>query len=131
MNYMTILGAKWKASETFEWIFGAVYTTGLGDDLFVPAVGFSWEPQKNQNCYSPGQSSDINTKISEPLSFILAGQFTGNRWNTQSTSYTGSKQERNFRLRSYRISAGIQWNLTENHGVFLNGGIDLARKVEN
>ena len=130
MNYMTILGAKWKASETFEWIFGAVYTTGLGDDLFVPAVGFSWEPSEKSNLLFAGPIIRYKYEISEPLSFILAGQFTGNRWNTQSTSYTGSKQERNFRLRSYRISAGIQWSLTENHGVFLNGGIDLARKVE-
>ncbi|HAD20929.1 MAG TPA: hypothetical protein DCF87_02305, partial [Opitutae bacterium] len=35
-NYLTIAGAKWKQSDNLQWIFGAVYTTGIGDDLFVP-----------------------------------------------------------------------------------------------
>ena len=43
-NYLTIAGAKWKQSDNLQWIFGAVYTTGIGDDLFVPAIGLIWEP---------------------------------------------------------------------------------------
>jgi hypothetical protein len=38
LNYLAIGGARWKRSETFEWFFGAVYTTGFGDDLFLPAI---------------------------------------------------------------------------------------------
>ena len=130
MNYMTIVGAKWKASETFEWIFGAVYTTGLGDDLFVPAIGFTWKPSENSSLLFAGPIIRYKYGISESLDLTLGCQFTGNRWNTQSNSYTGSKQERNFRLRSYRVSATLQWNLDKNHALFTSGGIDFARKSE-
>lgn len=130
MNYMTIAGAKWKASETFEWIFGAVYTTGLGDDLFVPAIGFTWNPTDKSSLLFAGPIIRYKYSISDSLSLVLGGQFSGNRWNTQSTKYTGLKQERNLRIRSYRISASLQWNFIDNHSVFATGGVDFARKSE-
>jgi len=130
MNYMTIAGAKWKASETFEWIFGAVYTTGLGDDLFVPAIGFTWEPSENSSLLFAGPIIRYKHSISDSLNLVLGGQFSGNRWNTQSANYTGLKQERNLRIRSYRISASLQWSIQDNHSVFATGGIDFARKAE-
>jgi len=130
MNYMTIAAAKWKASESFEWIFGAVYTTGLGDDLFVPAIGFTWKPTEVSSLLFAGPIIRYKYEISDSLDLILGGQFKGNRWNTQSNQYTGTKQERNFRLRSYRISASMQWNLNKNHALYATGGIDFARSVE-
>ena len=29
MNYMAMAGVRWKQSETFQWIFGAFYSTGV------------------------------------------------------------------------------------------------------
>ena len=29
MNYMALAGVRWKQSETFQWIFGAFYSTGI------------------------------------------------------------------------------------------------------
>ena len=130
MNYMTIAGAKWKASETFEWIFGGVYTTGLGDDLFVPAIGFTWNPSKETSFMFAGPIIRYKYQFTDSFTLMLGGQFAGNRWNTQSTKYTGSKQERNLRLRSYRVSASLQWNLDKNHVLFATGGIDFARNAE-
>ena len=34
MNYMALAGVRWKKSETFQWIFGAFYSTGFDDDMF-------------------------------------------------------------------------------------------------
>jgi hypothetical protein len=130
MNYMTIAGAKWKTSETFEWIFGAVYTTGLGDDLFVPAIGFTWEASDRSSLLFAGPIIRYKYGFSDSLDLVLSGGFSGNRWNTQSTKYTGTKQERNFRLRSYRVSASLKWNMDEHHALFATGGIDFARIAE-
>ena len=44
MNYMALAGVRWQKSETFQWIFGAFYSTGFDDDMFLPAIGFMWEP---------------------------------------------------------------------------------------
>ena len=32
-NYLTILGARYRTSDTFQWFFGAVHTTGYDDNL--------------------------------------------------------------------------------------------------
>ena len=128
-NYLTIAAAKWKTSETFEWILGTVYTTGIGDDLFLPAIGFIWEPSENTSFVLAGPIIRYRYKFSDSFDFVLGGQFSGNRWNTQST-YAGAQEERNFRLRSYRLSATLEWEFLENHALFGSTGIDLGRKVE-
>ena len=70
-----------------------------------------------------------NYEISDSLELNLGGQFVGNRWNTEAI-YGGNLEERNFRYRSYRINANIQWNFDENHSVFVGGGYDFAGEVE-
>jgi opacity protein-like surface antigen len=130
MKYMTMVGGRYKVSETFQWIFGAFYSTGLGDDLFVPAIGFTWNPSKETSFMFAGPIIRYKYQFTDSFTLMLGGQFAGNRWNTQSTKYTGSKQERNLRLRSYRVSASLQWNLDKNHVLFATGGIDFARNAE-
>ena len=63
------------------------------------------------------------------MALKLGGQFVGNRWNTEAV-YGGSLEERDIRFRSYRINANIQWNLDENHSVFVGGGYDFAGEFE-
>lgn len=128
-NYMTIAAAKWKTSDTFEWIFGAVYTTGIGDDLFVPALGFIWEPTENSSLVFAGPIIRYRYNFSDNLDLVLGGQFSGNRWNTESM-YGGTLEERNFRFRAYRLSATMEWEILENQALFGSVGIDLGRKVE-
>lgn len=128
-NYLTIAGAKWKQNETLQWIFGAVYTTGIGDDLFVPAVGLIWEPSEQSSLVFAGPIIRYNYKISDFLEFNLGGQFVGNRWNTEAL-YAGNLEERNFRYRSYRVNGTFQWNLDNHHAVFVGGGYDFAGEVE-
>ena len=53
MNYMAMAGVRWKQSETFQWIFGAFYSTGFDDDVFLPAVGFMWEPSDQMDLVLP------------------------------------------------------------------------------
>ena len=128
-NYLTIAGAKWKQTENLQWIFGAVYTTGIGDDLFVPAVGLIWELSDHSNLIFAGPIIRYKYKISDSLELNLGGQFVGNRWNTEAV-YGGNLEERNFRYRSYRINGSLQWNFDLNHSVFVGGGFDFAGEVE-
>ena len=128
-NYLTIAGARWEQSETLQWIFGAVYTTGIGDDLFVPAIGLIWEPSERSSLVFAGPIIRYNYEISDSLDLNLGGQFVGNRWNTEAI-YGGNSEERNFRFRSYRIFASLQWNFDQHHSVFAGGGYDFAGEVE-
>lgn len=129
MNYLTLAGVKWKKSESFQWIFGAVYTTGIGDDLFVPAIGFIWEPSEVSSFTFAGPIIRYSYEFSELLSLNLGGQFTGNRWNTEAT-YGGNLEQRDFRFRAYRLFANLQWNLNEHHSVFAGLGYDFAGELE-
>lgn len=128
-NYLTIAGVKWKQSETLQWIFGAVYTTGIGDDLFVPAIGFIWEPSDRSSVVFAGPIIRYNYEISDSLEVNLAGQFVGNRWNTEAV-YGGNLEERNFRYRSYRLSANLKWSLDDHNSLFVGGGYDFAGEIE-
>ena len=92
-NYLTIAGAKWKQSDNLQWIFGAVYTTGIGDDLFVPAIGLIWEPSDRSSLVFAGPIIRYSYQLSDSLALNLGGQFVGNRWNTEAT-YGGSLEER-------------------------------------
>ena len=128
-NYLTIAGVKWKQSETLQWIFGAVYTTGIGDDLFIPAIGFIWEPSDRSSLVFAGPILRYSYEISDSLEVNLGGQFVGNRWNTESI-YGGNLEERNFRYRSYRLSANLKWNLDDHNSLFVGGGYDFAGEIE-
>ena len=104
-NYLALAGARWKRSETFEWFFGAVYTTGFDDDLFLPAIGFKWEPSDQSDLFFAGPYVRYRYSLNDSFDLILAGQISGNRWNTEA-----GYGERDLRLRSYRISLTGQWN---------------------
>ena len=128
-NYLTIAGAKWKQSENLQWIFGAVYTTGIGDDLFVPAIGLIWEPSDRSSFVFAGPIIRYSYQLSDSLALKMGGQFVGNRWNTEAI-YGGSLEERNVRYRSYRVSANLQWSFDDHHSVFTGGGYDFAGEFE-
>ena len=125
LNYLLLGGARYKKSETFEWFFGAVYSTGFDDNLFLPAIGFKWEPSEKSDLFFAGPILRYRYSFTDSLDLVLAGNLSGNRWNTEA-----SYGERDFRLRAYRFSLGLQWNLFEKHGVFAAVGTELARKVE-
>ena len=126
---MTIAGAKWKQSDNLQWIFGAVYTTGIGDDLFVPAIGLIWEPSDRSSLVFAGPIIRYSYQLSDSLVLKLGGQFVGNRWNTEAV-YGGSLKNADIRFRSYRINANIQWNFDEHHSVFVGGGYDFAENLK-
>ena len=128
-NFLTIGGAKWKQSDHLQWIFGAVYTTGIGDDLFVPALGLIWEPSDRSSLVIAGPIIRYSYQLSDSLALKLGGQFVGNRWNTEAT-YGGILEERNLRYRSYRISVNLQWSFDDDHSVFAGAGYDFAGELE-
>lgn len=129
LNHMTIVGGKWKKSNNFEWILGALYTTRIGDDLFVPALGLNWKPSENSNLLFAGPIIRYELKLSDSFDLFLGGQFSGNRWNTRAI-YGEKLEERNFRLRAYRLSASLQWNIREPHAIFGTFGVEFGKKVE-
>jgi hypothetical protein len=124
-NYLAIGGARWKRSETFEWFFGAVYTTGFDDDLFLPAIGFKWAPSENSDLFFAGPYIRYRYSLNDSFDLILGGQMSGDRWNTEA-----SYGERDLRLRSYRLSLTGQWNIADKHAVFASVGADLGREAE-
>ena len=128
-NYLAIAGAKWEQSDHLQWIFGAVYTSGIGDDMFLPAVGFIWEPSDNSTLVFAGPIIRYNYQFSSKWELNLGGQFVGNRWHTEA-NYGGSIEKRDVRFRSYRISVNLQYNIGRNHALFAGGGIDFAGELE-
>lgn len=124
-NYLALAGARWKRSETFEWFFGAVYTTGFDDDLFLPAIGFKWTPSDRSDLFFAGPYVRYRYSLSDSFDLILGGQMSGDRWNTEA-----SYGERDLRLRSYRLSLTGQWNIAEKHAVFASVGAELGREAE-
>lgn len=128
-NYLTIAGVKWEQSDYLQWIFGTVYTSGIGDDMFLPAVGFIWEPSENSTLVFAGPIIRYNYQFTSKWELNLGGQFVGNRWHTEA-SYGGSIEKRDLRFRSYRISANLQYNIGRNHALFAGGGIDFAGELE-
>lgn len=125
LNYFSLAGARWKRSETFEWFFGAVYTTGFDDDLFLPAIGFKWEPDESSDLFFAGPFIRYRYSLNDTFDLILGGNLSGNRWNTEA-----SYGERDLRLRSYRLSLTAQWNLAEKQAIFASIGTEIARKAE-
>jgi len=124
-NYLTLVGARYKKSETFEWFFGALYTTGFNDDLFFPVIGFHWKPSEQSDFFFAGPILRYRYSFTDSLDVILGGNLSGNRWKTEA-----GYGERDFRLRSYRLSLALQWNLDEKHALFASMGTEFGREVE-
>ncbi|MDE0807653.1 MAG: DUF6268 family outer membrane beta-barrel protein, partial [Longimicrobiales bacterium] len=116
-NYLTILGARYQTSDTFQWFFGVVHTTGYDDNLFLPAIGFHWEVSENSDLLFAGPYLRYKYSITDSLDLILGGRFSGSKWNTRA-----SYGERDFRLQAYRTSATLQWNLGKKHAVLASAG---------
>lgn len=124
-NYLTILGARYRTSETFQWFFGAVHTTGYDDNLFLPAIGFYWAPSERYDLLFAGPYLRYKYSITDSLDFILGGRFSGSKWNTRA-----DYGERDFRLKAYRTSATFQWDIHEKHALLASFGLEFAREVE-
>ena len=127
MNYMALAGVRWLQSETFQWIFGAFYSTGFDDDMFLPAVGFMWEPSDQMDLVFAGPIIRYRYSLSDSVDWILGGQFSGNRWKTEG-QYTGGNDPE-FAMTAYRLYTTLQWNPSEQHGVFASIGAELGREV--
>jgi hypothetical protein len=128
MNYMAMAGVRWKQSETFQWIFGAFYSTGFDDDMFLPAVGFMWEPSDHTDLVFAGPIVRYRYSLNDSLDWIVGGQFSGNRWLTEA-DYVAGPSEREFAISAYRLYTTLQWNPSEKHGVFASIGAELGREV--
>ena len=128
MNYMALAGVRWKQSETFQWIFGAFYSTGFDDDMFLPAIGFMWEPSDQMDLVFAGPILRYRYSLSDSIDLILGGQFSGNRWLTEA-DYGSGVTEREFAMTAYRLYTTLQWNPSEKHGVFASIGAELGREV--
>ena len=83
LNYLLLGGARYRKSETLEWFFGAVYSTGFDDDLFLPAIGFKWEPSEKSDLFFAGPILRYRYSFTDSLDLVLAGNLSGNRWNTE------------------------------------------------
>ena len=127
MNYMALAGVRWKQSETFQWIFGAFYSTGFDDDMLLPAIGFMWEPSDQSDLVFAGPIARYRYSLNDSLDLILGGQFSGNRWKTESQYAAGKDPE--FAMTAYRLYSTLQWNPSEKHGVFASIGAELGREV--
>ena len=127
MNYMALAGVRWKQSETFQWIFGAFYSTGFDDDMLLPAIGFMWEPSDRSDLVFAGPIARYRYSLKDSLDLILGGQFSGNRWKTKSQYAAGKDPE--FSMTAYRLYSTLQWNPSEKHGVFASVGAELGREV--
>ena len=127
MNYMALAGVRWQKSETFQWIFGAYYSTGFDDDMLLPAVGFMWEPSDDMDLVFAGPMIRYRYTLNDTVDWILGGQFSGNRWKTEGQYIGGQNPE--FSLTAYRLYTTFQWNPSEKHGVFASVGAELGREV--
>jgi hypothetical protein len=127
MNYMALAGVRWKQSEAFQWIFGAFYSTGFDDDMLLPAIGFMWEPSDRSDLVFAGPIARYRYSLNDSMDWIIGGQFSGNRWKTES-QYTAGKDPE-FAMTAYRLYTTLQWNPSEKHGVFASVGAELGREV--
>lgn len=128
MNYMAMAGVKWKQSETFQWIFGAFYSTGFDDDMFLPAIGFMWEPSERADLVFAGPILRYRYSLTDSIDWIAGSQFSGNRWKTEA-QYPGAGNDPEFSMTAFRLYTTLQWNPSEKHGVFASVGAELGREV--
>jgi hypothetical protein len=127
--FSTLAGALYSRNENLKWFFGAYYSNGFDDDFFAPGLGFHWKINDRSDLFVGGPFIRYSHTLANNLDLLLSGRFASNRWNT-TANYSGTEQERDFRIRAYRVSAGLQWNISKKQAAFLSIGADLAREVE-
>lgn len=125
MNYMTMAGARYKKSESFQWIFGAFYSTGFNDNTFIPGIGFSWKPSENSDFLFAGPLLRYRYSLTDSIDLILDGKYSSNDWNTYNAG-----MERDLSLKTYQLTASVQWNFNDNNAVYGGVGVELAREIE-
>ena len=125
MNYMTMAGVRYEKSENFQWIFGTFYSTGFNDNTFIPGIGFSWKPSENSDFLFAGPLLRYRYSFTDSIDFILDGKYSSNDWNTYSAG-----TERDLSLKTYQLTASIQWNFNENNAAYGGVGIEVAREIE-
>jgi hypothetical protein len=129
MNYMAMAGVRWKQSEAFQWILGAFYSTGFDDDIFLPAIGFMWEPSEKSDLVFAGPIVRYRYSLNESFDWIVGGQYSGNRWLTEA-NYGAGVEKKEFSIKAYRLYTTLQWNPSDKHGVFATVGAELGRELE-
>ena len=125
MNYMTMAGGRYKMSETFQWIFGAFYSTGFNDNTFLPGIGFSWEPTENSDFLFAGPLLRYRYSFTDSLDLIIDGKYSSNDWNTYNAGV-----EKDLKLSGYQFTASIQWNISDKQAVYGGIGMEVAREIE-
>ena len=125
MNYMTMAGGRYKMSETFQWIFGAFYSTGFNDNMFLPGIGFSWEPTENSDFLFAGPLLRYRYSFTDSLDLIIDGKYSSNDWNTYDAGV-----EKDLKLSGYQLTASLQWNISEKQAVYGGIGLEVAREIE-
>ncbi|MFP6887772.1 MAG: DUF6268 family outer membrane beta-barrel protein [Opitutales bacterium] len=124
-HYLTIFGARYKTSETFQWLLGALYSTGYDDDLFLPALGFQWKLSEQAQLLFAGPVIRFQYSLSEKLDWILFSQPSGTKWNTRA-----GYGKRDVRMRGLSLGTSLQWEFTNQHSLILSAGWQLAREIE-
>ena len=127
--YSVLAGAMYAQNEKLKWLFGGYYSNAFDDDFFVPAVGLHWMINDNSDLFIGGPFVRYSHSLWDSFDLLLGGRFASNRWNT-TANYGGTEQERDLRIRAYRLSAALQWNLSKNQALFISAGLDVAREVE-
>ncbi len=124
-NYLAVLGARYKTSETFQWLLGAFYSTGFDDDLFLPAIGFAWEPSEQCQLLFAGPYARFKYSLSERLAWTIFSRPSGNRWNTRA-----SYGERDLRIRRFLLGGSLDWKFKENNAIGVSAGWQVAGETE-
>ena len=125
MKYMTMAGGRYKVSESFQWIFGAFYSTGFNDNTFLPGIGFSWEPTENSDFLFAGPFLRYRYSITDSIDFIIDGKYSSNDWNTYDSGV-----EKDLSLSGYQVTTSLQWNFSEKQAVYGGIGFEVAREIE-
>ena len=125
MSYMTMAGGRYKVSETFQWIFGAFYSTGFNDNTFLPGIGFSWEPSENSDFLFAGPFIRYRYSFTDTVDFVIDGKYSSNDWNTYNLG-----TESDLTISSYQLTASLQWNYSEKQAVYGGIGMDVGREIE-
>jgi hypothetical protein len=127
--FSALAGAMYSQNERLKWLFGAYYSNGFDDDFLVPAVGFHWNINDRSDLLVGGPFIRYSNNLTKQLDLLLSGRFASNRWNTTG-NYSGPEEKRDLRIRAYRVSAALQWNISKGQAAFVSIGADLARELE-
>ena len=63
--------------------------------------------------------------FTDSIDFILDGKYSNNDWNTYNAG-----TERDLSLKTYQLTASVQWNFNENNAAYGGVGIEVAREIE-